>query len=127
MPDQFDVQRKLDHQNEVLADEAMEKLEDARDEGQARLARLLRLDESHYYDPKYKRVLLKDGSAFKDLGHDAARLEQAAEMVEDEARRKGYTPIADGLFWDRGMKQLYVKQGRSYVLYAKDRRSGERP
>jgi len=122
MPDQFDIQRKMDREGDNAADEAVENLKAVREKAQERLGRLVQLDATHYFDPQNKQVLFKTGHEFRNLGHDSAFLEQAAHKIEEEARQRGYTPIQGGLFWDQGMKQLYVKNGDRYVLYALDRR-----
>lgn len=127
MPDQFDIQRKLDHQSDEVADEAVDRLDDARDEKLLRDARLVKLDQAHYFDPKHHLILEKTPEGYKNLGHDAALLQEAAEKTEESARRKGYLPLAGGLFWDAAGKQLYVKNQDRYVLYAQDRRkAGDR-
>jgi hypothetical protein len=122
MPDSFDIQRKMDHAADNDADQAVENLKAVRDQAGERLERLVQLDANHYFDPQNKQVLFKMGQQFRNLGHDPAYLAQAAEKIEEQARQHGYTPIQGGLFWDQGMKQLYVKNGDKYVLYALDRR-----
>ncbi len=122
MPDQFDVRREQDGAAAAIADEAMDRLADSKDKADEREGRLIQLDESHYFDPQNKQVLLKNGASYANLGHNPHFEELAAQKIEEEAGRKGYKPVKGGLFWDPAEMRLYAKNGGHYVLYALDRR-----
>ena len=126
MPDQFDIQRKLDHAAEEELDELTEKLVEDKDKARERLGRLIRLDEHHYFDPQDKWVLLKDGSQFKKLSHSPAHLRKALDRIEAQALGQGYMPVKGGLFWNAKTRGLYVKNGGHYVLYTLERRKAAR-
>jgi hypothetical protein len=121
MPDQFDVQRQLDGAADELVDGAMDKLAECKDKAEERRERLVRLDDTHYFDPQNKQVLFKDGDSYANIGHNAHFEAQAAYKVEEEARSKGYTRVEGGMFWDAGARRLYVRNDGHYVLYSIDR------
>jgi hypothetical protein len=126
MPDQFQVQRQRDETAQEVVDEAMQKVEESRDKFDEREGRLVHLDETHYFDPQNKQVLLKDGGTYKNLGHELSYSLQAAAKIEELALSQGYKPVAGGFFWNPGLKHLYVKNGGHYVLYSPDRRGPDR-
>lgn len=123
MTDQFDIQRKLDGAGEAMVDSAMGLVEESVEKARERFARLIRLDDSHFFDPLDKIILLKVGKNFRNLGHDKVYLEIAAEKIEEKARADGFTALANGLFWNPTTKHLYVKNTDRYVLYTLDRRN----
>ncbi len=123
MADPFEFQRKLDHATDEMVERAMDQLDESEEKARERAARLIPLDQDHYFDPLEKIVLLKLGRHFSNLGHSPVFLEMAAEKAEEEALRKGYTPIHGGLFWNPQTQHLYVKNGNRYVLYTLDRRT----
>jgi len=124
MPDQFDVQRQMDHAAGQNAADAMEKLAECGDKKTERDQRLMRLDARHYFDPLNKQILCRDheGGEFRNLGHSPVFMRQAAALVEEAAARDGYTAVSGGLFWNPTSKSLYAKSGDHYVLYSPDRR-----
>lgn len=126
MTDPFDVRRQLDHEAAEQADEAMDKLGDSKDDTDERNARLVRLDDEHYFDPKENQVLLKDGGQYRNLGHIPVELKRAVEVIERAALRRGFIAIADRLFWHPRSKHLFVKNGGHFVFYSRDRRQRAR-
>jgi hypothetical protein len=123
MTDSFDLQRKLDESGAELVGRAMDAVAESGEKARERDARLIPLDRDHFFDPQEKIILVKEGKHFKNLGHDRVYLKLAAEQVEEEARRQGFTTVAGGFFWNPASRQLYVKNGGHYVLYSLDRRS----
>lgn len=126
MPDQFDIQRKWDHAAGDDVDELMEKLEEDKETARTRHARLIPLDESHYFDPQDQWVILKDGSHFHKLNHSSSHTELTEDGMGAEATREGFVPVQGGVFWNPKTKSLYLKNDGHYVLYTHNRRKRER-
>ena len=93
MPDQFEVQRQLDHPADEQVESLMEELEEDKDKARLRSQRLIPLDESHYFDPQDKWVLFKDGSQFKKLDHVPVQFKGRVEEIEGEVLNKKFNPI----------------------------------
>jgi hypothetical protein len=120
MTDQFDFNRKVDNAAGVDADGSLDRLDADKEKARLRAERLIQLDERHFYDPLDQWVLFKDGSQFRKLSHSVVYQKLAAAKVEAQARELGFQPLEGGLFWHAGTKDLYVKNGKGYVLYSVD-------
>jgi hypothetical protein len=62
-PTRLSFQRKLDHQSEELMEKIRDTLLDHRANALAMHKRLVQLDGDHYFDPKEKRMLGRNGKA----------------------------------------------------------------
>ncbi|HXC64560.1 MAG TPA: hypothetical protein VNZ67_09380 [bacterium] len=92
-----------------------------------RATRLIRLDESHYFDPVLKVVLVASAGGLDTPGQSSERAGRAAGMVRQEARWEGYEAVQEGLFWNAGEQRLYEKGRGRDLLVALDRRADADP
>jgi hypothetical protein len=118
----FDIQWERDHAAEAITEEAKAKLEEDKELARERKQRLVPLSGDFYYDPKEKLILKKEGSQFKLLDHERKRVNGTAAQVKNDALEQGYKAVSGGFYWNEKTRQLYVRQGERYVLYALDRR-----
>jgi hypothetical protein len=125
--DRFDIQRERDMEAERVAEEAREKLEEDKELARERNKRLVLLGDGHYFDPKDRVILEKEGSQYKRIGHDRRRLRGRPELLREQARLNGYKAVKGGMFWDKKGRKLYILQQGRYVLYSLDRRKRRGP
>jgi hypothetical protein len=120
--DPFEIQRQKDQASTDMVDDAMDKLEESRELNREHRARLLALDDEHYFDPSGRQVLRRVLDRYHTVSDHLDETVHPAASAEPVLASPGYQSIGNGLFWNRQERSLYVKSGDHYVLYTRERR-----
>jgi hypothetical protein len=122
MADAFEIQRQRDQASADMVDEAMDKLEESRELSREHQARLLPLDDEHYFDSTGRQVLRRVLDRYDTVADSLDGTRHSISSAELAVAEPGYKAIGNGLFWNRQERSLYVKNNDHYVLYTRDRR-----
>ena len=122
MPDPFEIERQKEQASTDLVDDAMDRLEDSRELNREHRARLLALDDEHYFDPAGRQVLRRVLDRYNTVADHLDETRHPLDVAERILAGDGFKAVGNGLFWNRQERSLYVKNEDHYVLYTRDRR-----
>lgn len=120
--DPFEIQRGKDQAAAEMVDDAMDKLEESRELNREHQARLLALDDEHYFDPPGRQVLRRVLDRYNTVADHLDETRQPMDAAEKALSGPGFKAVGNGLFWNRQERSLYIKNADHYVLYTRDRR-----
>jgi hypothetical protein len=127
VPDSFEIQRQKDQASTDMVDDAMDKLEESRELNREHQARLLALDDDHFFDPPGRQLLRRVLDRYNTVADHLDETVHPAANAEPVVSGPGYRALGNGMHWNRQERSLYVKNGDHYVLYTRDRRKAGTP